>query len=63
MPTRAASTAALVPFYHAEYAASTTGGASDSEELINQLVGGLVKADRSTRMDLNSVNQYEDTGK
>ena len=62
LPTTAASTAALVPFSHSEYAAGPTGRAGDSEELIDQLVGGLVQADRSTKTEANFFNQREDTG-
>ena len=62
LPTTAASTAALVPFSHPEYAGGPTGKAGDSDELIDQLVGGLVQADRSTKTEANFFNQREDAG-
>ncbi|MEM6495516.1 MAG: hypothetical protein AAF709_02180 [Pseudomonadota bacterium] len=62
LPTTAASTAALVPFSHPGYATGQPGRSGDSDELIDQLVGGLVQADRSAKSEANFFNQREDAG-
>ncbi|MEM7750386.1 MAG: hypothetical protein AAF346_19205, partial [Pseudomonadota bacterium] len=62
LPTTAASTAALVPFSHPGYATGQPGRNGDSDELIDQLVGGLVQADRSAKSEANFFNQREDAG-
>ncbi len=62
LPTTAASTAALVPFSHPGYATGQPGRSGDNDELIDQLVGGLVQADRSAKSEANFFNQREDTG-
>lgn len=62
LPTTAASTAALVPFSHPGYATGQPGKGGDNEDLIDQLVGGLVQADRSTKSEANFFNQREDAG-